>query len=351
VRAIRDRVGSVAVRASLIIPTRNRARFLARTLAALRHQRAADFEIVIADDGSDDNTREIVLAAQGELEIRYLRRAKVGVAAARNAAIRAARGDVLILCDDDRIADPGLVGDHLAAHAEGTPCVAVGRQRGLFAAWSADAAYSAVDVASLLARQPALAPRLAESSAELVTLEMIRDDLPGVVAGFELAEPWWEGYARVVLERWGATLEDFAFPWTLGVGGNCSMPRALAEQVGLHDERFVGWGLEDNDLHYRLHRAGARTVILEGGLNYHQVHRRGPERAWEWARNALYMIDKHDALDVTLYLTVCRRRLSLEDANRIAREHAALGDSARHLVAELIRLSKEQLRLLVAASP
>jgi glycosyltransferase involved in cell wall biosynthesis len=341
----------VAVRASLIIPTRNRARFLARTLAALRHQRAAGFEIVIADDGSDDDTRAVVLAAQGALEIRYLRRAKVGTAAARNAAIRAARGDVLILCDDDRVADPDLVGDHLAAHAEGTPCVAVGRQRGLFAAWSTDAAYRAVDVAALLARHPGLAPRLTEPAAELVTLEMIRDDLPGVLAGFELDEPWWEGYARVVLERWGAALEGFAFPWTLGVGGNCSMQRALAEQVGLLDERFVGWGLEDNDLHYRLHRAGARTVMLDRGVNYHQVHRRGPERAGEWARNALYMMDKHDALDVTLYLTVCRGRLSLDGANQIAREHAALGAAARHLVAELMRLSKEQLRVLVAASP
>ena len=340
----------MALRASLIIPTRNRARFLARTLAALHHQRATDFEIVIADDGSDDDTREVVMAAQRALEIRYLRRAKVGTAAARNAAMRVARGDVLILCDDDRIADPGLVADHLAAHAEATPCVAVGRQRGLFAAWASDAAYSAADVAALLARHPALAPRLAEPAAELVTLDMIRDDLPSVLAGYDLDEPWWEGYARVVLARWGTALDDFAFPWTLGVGGNCSMPRALAEQVGLHDERFVGWGLEDNDLHYRLHRAGARTVVLERGVNYHQVHRRGPERAWEWSRNALYMMDKHDALDVTLYITVCRRRLSLEDANQIAREHAALGGAAPHLVAELLRLAKEQLRIAVAAA-
>jgi glycosyltransferase involved in cell wall biosynthesis len=340
----------VSVRASLIIPTRNRSRFLARTLAALRHQREPAFEVVIADDGSDDDTRDVVLAAQRDLEIRYLRRAKVGVAAARNAAIRAARGDVLILCDDDRLADPAFVADHLAAHAEGAPSVAVGRQRGVFAAWSADAAYTAADVASLLARHPELAPRLREPQAELVTPEMIRDDLVAVLAGFELDEPWWQGYAEVVLARWGTTLDGFAFPWTLGVGGNCSVPRALAEQVGLLDERFVGWGLEDNDFHCRLHRAGARTVVLDRGVNYHQVHRRGPELSWEWTRNALYMLDKHDALDVTLYLTVCRRRLSLEAANQIAREHAAVGDGAKHLVAELNRLAREHFRFLVATT-
>ena len=337
-------------RASLVIPTRNRARFLARTLAGFRHQRAAgDFEIVIADDGSDDNTREIVVAAQRGLEIRYLRRAKVGTAAARNAAMRAAQGDILILCDDDRIADPDFVADHLAAHD--APCVAVGRQRGLFAAWSAEAAYRPADVATLVARHPALAPRLLETEAELVTIEQIHDDLPGVLAGFELPEPWWEGYAEVVLARWGAALDGFAFPWTLGVGGNCSVPRALAEQIGLHDERFVGWGLEDNDFHYRLHRAGARTVVLDRGRNYHQVHRRGPERSWEWARNAVYMLDKHDALDVALYLTVCRHRLSLEDANQIALEQRAVGDAARGMAAELVRLTREQLRMLISAAP
>jgi hypothetical protein len=78
---------------------------------------------------------------------------------------------------------------------------------------------------------------------------------------------------------------------------------------------------------------------------------REPERAWEWARNALYMIDKHDALEVTLYLMVCRRRLSLDTANQIAIEHAAHASSTPHLVAELQRLAKEQFRAVVAAAP
>ena len=334
-------------RASLVIPTRNRARFLARTLAALRHQHERGFEVVIADDGSEDDTREVALAARAELDVRYLRRAPVGTAAARNAAIRVARGKLLILCDDDRVADPAFVADHLAAHADGAPRVAAGRQRGLFAAWSPDAAYSARDVAALVARHPALAPRLAEPEAELVTLAMIRDDLPGVLAGYDLDEPWWHGHARLVLERWGAALDGYAFPWTLGIGGNCSVPRALAEQVGLHDERFVGWGLEDTDFHYRLHRAGAATVMLAGGLNYHQVHRRGAERAWEWTRNARYLLDKHGTLEIALYINVCRRQLALDDANAIAREHAALGGAASHLVAELIRQTKDSLRIAV----
>ena len=78
-------------RASLVIPTRNRARVLARTLAALRHQTEPDFEVVVADDGSDDDTPEVVRTWGAHLDLRYLRRAHRGIAAARSAASSAGR--------------------------------------------------------------------------------------------------------------------------------------------------------------------------------------------------------------------------------------------------------------------
>src|SRR4051812_19124769 len=251
----------MAPMASIVIPTRNRARFLARTLAAYTQQRERGFEIVIADDGSDDDTRDVARAFASELEIRYLRRAHVGPAGARNAAIRSARGEILIFADDDRIAAPDFVIDHLAAHAGDSRRLAAGRQRGLFAQWSRDAAYSALDITGLLVRHPDLVPVLAEPQAELITQAMLRDDLVGTLAGYEIDEPWWQGHAHGVLDAWPG-LAGYAFPWTLGVGGNLSLPRAVAHEVGLHDESFVGWGLEDTEFHYRLHVAGVRTVVL-----------------------------------------------------------------------------------------
>jgi glycosyltransferase involved in cell wall biosynthesis len=335
--------------ASIVIPTRDRSAFLARTLAAYTQQHERGFEVVIADDGSDDDTREVARGFAGELDVRYIRRARVGTSAARNAAIRSARGDILIFADDDRVAAPAFVADHLAAHPSGGRRIAAGRQRGLFAAWSRDAAYSAADTAALLARHPDLVPRLAEPRAELVTQAMLRSDLVGTLAAFELDEPWWQGHAQRVLDTWPG-LAGFAFPWTLGVGGNLSLPRALAHEVGLHDESFIGWGLEDTEFHYRLHTAGVCTVVLDGGVNYHQVHRRGAERAHEWSRNALRMIDKHANLEVLLYLSVCLRRLDLTTANQIALDHVGVAGAAPALVAELVRVSREHLRLQLAAT-
>ncbi|HEY4240258.1 MAG TPA: glycosyltransferase [Kofleriaceae bacterium] len=331
----------MAPRASLVICTRNRSAFLARTLASLVGQTERDFEVVLVDDGSEDDTREVARAWGERLDLRYLRRAHVGIAGARNAAMRAAKGDVLISTDDDRIAAPAFVADHVAAHAVPERRVGVGRQRALFAEWARDAAYTAADVAAFVAAHPDLAPRLVEPRAVLVTPEQLLADLPGTLAAFELAEPWWTSYAARVIATWGEPLAGFAFPWTLGVGGNTSVLRALADEVGLLDDRFVGWGLEDADFHYRLHLAGARTYVIPGGVNYHQVHRRGPELAGEWLRNAHRLLEKHAAPEVILYLWVCRGRFTLERANELA---AACTDNA--LAGELVRTLRDHFALL-----
>jgi glycosyltransferase involved in cell wall biosynthesis len=326
--------------ASLCIPTRDRARFLARTLASYTAQRERRFELVIVDDGSTDDTRDVARVAATELDVRYIRRAHAGVAASRNAAIRAARGELLIFTDDDRVVDPDFVADHVAAHGAG-PTIVAGAQRGLFAEWAPDAAYTASDVAALLAKRPALAVVIGGSErVELVEPAQLRGDaLAGTLATYALPEPWFEAQARPALARYGPALVGFPFPWTLAVGGNASVPRALLEATGLFDEQFVGWGLEDTELHYRLHQAGARTQILHGALSYHQVHRRGAERAGEWARNAQRLIAKHPALDVALYLLVTRRAIDVERAAQLLAESA----TAPGLAAELVRLVRGQL--------
>src|SRR5215813_11808532 len=100
--------------ASLIVPTANKAAFLTRTLASLAGQDGSASERVVVDEGSEDETRDVARGLAGALDLRYLGRAHRGRAAARNAGVRACRGDLLIFCDDDRIAARGFVADHLA---------------------------------------------------------------------------------------------------------------------------------------------------------------------------------------------------------------------------------------------
>lgn len=91
-------------RVTVIIPTYNRAWCLAQAVDSVLAQTFRDFELVVVDDGSRDETRS-VLKAYGS-RIRVLDQANRGVSAARNLGIRAARGDLLALLDADDLWQP-----------------------------------------------------------------------------------------------------------------------------------------------------------------------------------------------------------------------------------------------------
>lgn len=325
--------------ASLVIPTRNRARVLERTLAALTGQRGPAFEVVVVDDGSEDATPDVARAYRDRLDLRYLRRAPRGIAAARTAAMRAAKGDILIQTDDDRVPAPTFVADHVAAHADG-PRVVAGQQRGLLTAWAPAAELPATAIATVLARAPELAATLVAGPAELVTPAMLTDELEATLARYATDEPWWQSHGVPLSARYGPDLAGYAFPWAVAIGGNTSVPAALAAEVGFLDEQFVGWGLEDTDFHLRLGRAGAAVRIIAGGCSYHQLHRRGPELGRQWLHNARYLAHKHDDLALTSYLVAVLRQGPLPDASALVQAAAGAPPA---VIAELIRCHRELL--------
>ncbi|HEX3324654.1 MAG TPA: glycosyltransferase [Solirubrobacterales bacterium] len=107
---------------SVVIPTKDRAPALARTLAALEAQRAGDasIEAIVVDNGSGDGTVDQVRgrAAGAAIPIRLLEQPDGGPAAARNAGVRAAGGEVLLFLGDDTEPDgPDLLRAHLDLHA------------------------------------------------------------------------------------------------------------------------------------------------------------------------------------------------------------------------------------------
>jgi glycosyltransferase involved in cell wall biosynthesis len=87
---------------SVIIPAYNAADYIGRTLESLRAQSFGDFEAIVVDDGSRDETAEVVRRfAESDPRVRLIRQANAGVAAARNRAIAEARGRYIANLDAD----------------------------------------------------------------------------------------------------------------------------------------------------------------------------------------------------------------------------------------------------------
>ncbi|MGC8827745.1 MAG: glycosyltransferase [Anaerolineae bacterium] len=87
---------------SVVVPTYNRAGVLRRCLEALTAQDyAGRLEIIVVDDGSTDETRQVVEEFARRSEVRCIHQANRGPAAARNRGIAAAGGEIIAFTDDD----------------------------------------------------------------------------------------------------------------------------------------------------------------------------------------------------------------------------------------------------------
>lgn len=95
--------GQYPYRFTIFIPTYNRAKLLPRAFKSVEQQSFRDFEVVIVDDGSSDNSREIIEAWQTKVDfpVTYHYQKNQGKPAAHNAGIERAQGFFIVNLDSD----------------------------------------------------------------------------------------------------------------------------------------------------------------------------------------------------------------------------------------------------------
>ena len=116
-RAERGRFGTLTgtPEVSVVIPTRNRARLLSNTLRSALEQRDVELEVIVVDDGSDDETPAVLVGVDDpRLRVVRLERAR-GPNGARNAGIEAAVGEWIAFLDDDDLWAPAKLRRQLDA--------------------------------------------------------------------------------------------------------------------------------------------------------------------------------------------------------------------------------------------
>jgi len=91
---------------SVLLPTKNRAESLKETLDSLTKQRFKDFEVVVIDGGSTDNTEALVKSYAKKLPIQFAVQSG-GLIPQMNKAWKLARGEIVVRSDDDVVMAPG----------------------------------------------------------------------------------------------------------------------------------------------------------------------------------------------------------------------------------------------------
>jgi GT2 family glycosyltransferase len=197
---------------SAVIPTYQRCAMLERALWALAEQTlpADAYEVVVAINGSDDGTCEMLARLSTPYRLRSLWQPNRGRAAACNAGIAAARGAIVVLLDDDMEPSPGMLDAHRRAHAAESRLGVLG----------------AVPIALGPSSSPVVEYIGRKFNRHLETLSA-----PG-----HRLKP-----------------RDF-------YTGNFSIRREVLLEVGGFDEAFTMYGNEDVELWVRLARAGVQIV-------------------------------------------------------------------------------------------
>ena len=208
---------------SVVIPTYNRAALLEGSLRSLGDQtlRPEDYEVVVVDDGSRDDTKEVCARLAAEVPLRYWRVANSGIAAAKNVGVFVSRAPILLFFDDDDLADSGLLEQHVEAHRRyADPTVAVLG----YTTW---------------------APGLPVSPV----MNFVTNVGQVLFAYPSLQDGQWL---------------DFGGFW----GGRSSCKRTLLVRHGVFDQRFR-FGYEDIELGHRLNRAtGFRVLFRRQALSF-----------------------------------------------------------------------------------
>jgi glycosyltransferase involved in cell wall biosynthesis len=91
---------NVFPKVSIILPTYNRAKYIVETIESVRNQTYQNWELLIIDDGSEDNTEELIIQIKDE-RIQLHKERRIGIAEARNEGLRKSKGELIAFIDSD----------------------------------------------------------------------------------------------------------------------------------------------------------------------------------------------------------------------------------------------------------
>ena len=274
---------------SVLMATYNKARFLDNTLAGYQNQSCKDFELVIVDDGSTDETRNVVKKYSDKINIKYCPQEKIGISRARSATLENASNDYLVITDDDRIPCVDFIKTHKQLLEKGEKKVYIGKEALILSYYHPEIKFKYCDEYRLYTRFPEL---LSGEEKQLFCGEDVLNHWDKVLEDYFLSD-YTESYILELVKVYGEDLTDFHLGWSRAYGGNMSFDRSFCTQEVYYDHNYKGYGIEDTDFSYQLFKQGFHFSFSSEAINYHQEHKRRFQENREAFLNFQYFCKKY----------------------------------------------------------
>ncbi|AVT32344.1 glycosyl transferase [Plantactinospora sp. BC1] len=255
---------------SIVIPTYNRREHLHASLLQLTRQRPGtpEFEVVVSDDGSSDDSVSVVRSFSDRLRVKYHFQADEDnrVSLARNEGARLASAPILVFLDTGALPGPDFVQRHFLAHRDETArCALLGYAYG----YNPEAPMWEV-------------------------ADIVRQHTPEEAVRRYGQVPEFLDLREKLLAECDDDLERRSIPWQVFWTINCSMRTDDFWAVGGFDEGHRGWAGEDLELGYLLHRRGLPMRLDRAAWVIEALQeRKRREQLDEFKRNMLRFASRH----------------------------------------------------------
>ncbi|MGR6545037.1 glycosyltransferase family 2 protein [Paenibacillus tundrae] len=237
---------------SFIIPTYNSKDYLYQSLiylSSLNKPKGISFEIIIVDDGSNDNTYSILKYFPILMEcIQYIylpRDRNSCRSRTRNEGIKRSSGEYLIFLDSGVLVPPIFLENLLKKNLINEKTVILHYVYGLYV--------------------------IPDNEDTSLLNEMTPHNMTSVSEKLSLKSDWQDSRSNL-FQLVNNDLNKLPSPWTIGYTCSLTVPKKLCLESGLFDEDFKGWGAEDSDFCYNLYEKGASFISERESFAFHLPH-------------------------------------------------------------------------------